>query len=87
MPELMKAICPICGLEVNDLAIHIQADEDMLEIVKLRHPECQTPDGIDRPCLEKLRECTESGGSCGFFTGAHQPIRQSGRDPAQRGKK
>lgn len=87
MQELMKAVCPICGLEVNDLGIHIQADKDMLEIAKVRHPECETPDGIDRQCLEKLRDCTESGVSCDFFTGAGQQFRQTGRDPVEMGKK
>ncbi len=70
MPELAKALCPICGLEVNDLGIHIQADKDMLEILKVRHPECETPDGVRPECLEKLKQCTESGLSCDFFTGA-----------------
>ena len=70
MPELMKALCPICGLEVNDLAIHIEADKDMLAILTMRHPECDTPDGIHPKCLEKLRQCTGEGLSCGFFTGA-----------------
>jgi len=69
MQKLASAVCPICGLEVNDLAIHISADRDMIEIATVRHPDYETPDGIHPQCLEKLRACTESGIACGFFTG------------------
>lgn len=77
MQRSAKAICPICGLEVDYLDLHVGADEEMLEIAKVRHPECETPDGIHPKCLEKLRQCTEEGLSCDFFTGNNRPRQKS----------
>lgn len=77
MERLMKAVCPICGLEVDYLDIHVRADEAMLEILKARHPECETADGIHPERLGKLRQCTEEGLSCDFFAGNNRPRQKS----------
>lgn len=64
-----KEVCPLCGLEVNDLDVHIRADQDLVEIAKLRHPEYAVRDDIHPEVLDHLRKCAVSEFFCSFFTG------------------
>ena len=73
--EKMIQVCPLCGLEVSDLAVHIRADQDLIEIAKQRYPEYAAHDGIHPEVLDNLRKCAVSEFFCNFFTGVKRLFR------------